>query len=92
MNYIQIYTRLMERSTTRTLGCYTERHHIHPKCMGGVNEPHNIAILTPEEHFIAHQLLVKIYPHNKELIFAANKGRVTINVKVSYYSSNKYLL
>lgn len=40
--------------------------------MGGSNKKENIAFLTPEEHYIAHQLLVKIYPDNKKLIFAAH--------------------
>ena len=31
----------------------------------------NIAILTPEEHYLAHLLLCKIYPNNKKLLFAA---------------------
>lgn len=32
----------------------------------------NLVVLTPEEHFVAHQLLVKMYPQNEKLIFAAN--------------------
>jgi hypothetical protein len=32
--------------------------------MGGSNNPENLVDLTPEEHYVAHQLLVKIYPHN----------------------------
>lgn len=31
----------------------------------------NLAVLTPEEHYLAHQLLVKIYPDNHLLINAA---------------------
>jgi len=38
--------------------------------MNGTDDDNNIAILTPEEHFLAHQLLVKIYPDNKNLIYA----------------------
>lgn len=50
---------------------YTERHHIVPRCLGGTNDPTNIVRLTPEEHYIAHQLLVKIYPGNNKLVYAA---------------------
>jgi hypothetical protein len=50
---------------------YFERHRIIPGCMGGKYINHNITWLTPEEHYVAHQLLVKIYPDNKSLIFAA---------------------
>jgi len=40
--------------------------------MGGDNQKENLVKLTAEEHFVAHQLLVKIYPENDKLIFAAN--------------------
>jgi hypothetical protein len=41
---------------------YVEEHHIVPKCMGGTNEKDNLVSLTAAEHFVAHQLLAKIYP------------------------------
>ena len=50
---------------------YTERHHILPKCMGGSNEKHNLVDLTAEEHFLAHQLLVKMYPDVRGVVYAA---------------------
>lgn len=28
--------------------------------------------MTPEEHYVAHQLLVKIHPENRKLVFAAS--------------------
>lgn len=70
MNYLRHYDALVQRANTRTLDGYVERHHITPRCMGGGDEPGNIAALTPEEHFVAHQLLVKIYPGNKKLVYA----------------------
>lgn len=48
-----------------------EEHHILPSCIGGNNNKDNLVFLTPEEHVIAHLLLVKIY-NNPELIYAAN--------------------
>lgn len=39
--------------------------------MGGDNERDNIIRLTPEEHFLAHQLLVKMFPGNAGLVYAA---------------------
>lgn len=71
MNYKQHYKKLMERSKSRTLDGYVEKHHIVPKCLGGTDDSANIAILTPEEHFLAHQLLVKIYPKSTPLIKSA---------------------
>lgn len=71
MNYQLHYNRLIERAKTRQLDCYVERHHIIPRCMGGTDSKDNLVKLTPEEHFLAHQLLVKIYPNNNKLVFAA---------------------
>jgi hypothetical protein len=63
MDYMAIYTRIIERARDRNLtNVYSERHHIVPKCMKGNNDASNIVRLTPEEHYVAHQLLVKIYP------------------------------
>jgi hypothetical protein len=42
-----------------------------PRCLGGSNSPRNIVYLTPEEHYVAHQLLVKMNPHSKRLSTAA---------------------
>lgn len=43
----------------RVLDCYTEKHHIIPKSMGGSNKKYNLVILTAREHYIAHLLLTK---------------------------------
>lgn len=40
--------------------------------MGGDDSVDNLVKLTPEEHVIAHLLLVKIYPDNPKLVYAAN--------------------
>ena len=61
----------MERSQNRVIEGYVEKHHIIPRCLGGTNDVSNIAVLTPEEHFLAHQLLVKIYPNCAPLVNAA---------------------
>jgi hypothetical protein len=70
MNYSKHYERLIERARTRMLDSYTETHHIVPRCVGGTNDLENLVELTPEEHFLAHQLLVKIYPGNRGLLYA----------------------
>jgi hypothetical protein len=71
MDYKKHYDKLMQRSKQRTLEGYVEKHHIIPRCLGGTDDIANIAILTPEEHFLAHQLLVKIYPKSFPLVKAA---------------------
>ncbi len=71
MDYIKHYMLLIEKATNRQLNEYVEEHHVVPKCIGGKDEEDNIVKLTPEEHYVAHQLLVKMYPNNDELVFAA---------------------
>lgn len=70
MNYQAHYDRLIARAKARALSGYIETHHVVPKCMGGPDSADNLVRLTPEEHFVAHQLLRKIYPHSKSLVYA----------------------
>ena len=70
MNYSKIYDSLVERAKNRKIEGYVERHHIVPKCMGGSNKKSNIVELTAREHYIAHKLLVEIYPNHKKLVYA----------------------
>ena len=70
MNYSLIYNNLMlkgqslhsTRQIEKSKGECFENHHIIPKCMAGSDDPDNLVYLTPEEHFLAHRLLIKIYP------------------------------
>jgi hypothetical protein len=71
MNYQKHYNNLIDRAKNRVLDGYVEKHHILPKCMGGSNEIENLVALTAEEHFVAHQLLIKIYPDEHKLVYAA---------------------
>ena len=72
MNYEKHYNLLINRAKTRSISGYTEKHHIIPKCMGGNDDASNLVELTAEEHYIAHLLLVKMYPNKGKLIYAAN--------------------
>lgn len=71
MDYQRIYDTLIERGKNRMLNEYTEKHHILPKCLGGTDDDSNLVELTPEEHYLCHQLLVKIHPNNAKLLNAA---------------------
>ena len=73
MNYKKHYDALIDRSKIRILGEneYNENHHIIPRCLGGNDNSENLVKLSPEEHYVAHQLLVKMYPDHKGLIWAA---------------------
>jgi len=46
-----------ERSKTEF---YYEKHHIHPKSLGGSEVKKNLVLLTAREHFICHYLLTKM--------------------------------
>ena len=41
--------------------------------MGGSDKAFNLVYLSAREHFIAHQLLVKIYPNHKRLVMALHR-------------------
>lgn len=74
MNYQKHYALLIQRAQTREKPiCYVERHHIIPLCLAGENKKSNVVALTAEEHFVAHQLLTKIHPQNRKLMFALNR-------------------
>lgn len=71
MNYKAHYKKLIEKSKDRIYSGYTESHHILPRCLGGSNDVSNLVDLTPEEHYVAHQLLIRIYPNEPKLVYAA---------------------
>lgn len=71
MNYAKIYDNLVARARGRVVDGYTEKHHIMPRCMGGSDDTENLVRLTASEHFLAHQLLVKMHPDEPKLAFAA---------------------
>lgn len=73
MNYANHYARLIARARGRVLSGYKEWHHIIPRCMGGNDEKTNLVALTGDEHYVAHQLLVKIHPGHAWLALAATR-------------------
>lgn len=66
MDYEKIYNNLIERkkSLARSLndGNNYDLHHILPRSLGGTDDESNLVLLTYKEHFVAHELLAKIYP------------------------------
>lgn len=87
MNYLLHYETIITRSKNRILNGYSEKHHIIPKCLGGLDNKSNIAILTGREHFICHQLLAKAYPDNPSLGSAAHM--MTVKSKNQSRSENR---
>lgn len=73
--YKRTYEQLIERGKLRgldknKLDGYYEKHHIIPRCVGGLDEDSNYVLLTRKEHILAHKLLFRIYDNNPKLIFA----------------------
>ena len=80
MNYKLHYEKLIKRAVQRgKIDEFTESHHILPRCMGGTDDADNLVDLLPREHYIAHLLLVKIYPDVSGLWFAAHMMASTKN-------------
>ena len=75
---------ITRKAANNLLGGYCEEHHVIPKCFfkddskddsigwleGDPNDKNNLVFLSAREHYIIHQLLVKIYPGNKQISFA----------------------
>jgi hypothetical protein len=96
MNYAKHYDAMMSLARDRKPLGYSERHHIIPKCMGGSNNKTNLVDLTGHEHFVAHQLLVKIHPHIGRLVFSllrmsaqCNNGRTFSWIRQRCAEENK---
>lgn len=70
MNYKNIHDLIINRAKNRNITTYTEKHHIIPKCLSGLDNNDNIVKLTAKEHFLVHKLLCEIYPDNNKLHYA----------------------
>lgn len=72
LNYQKIYNNLIEWAKINNVddSLYYEKHHILPRCLGGTDEAENLVKMTPEQHYVAHQLLIKLYPDSNGLWFA----------------------
>ena len=89
MDYQKHYDLLVKRGKSRKLEGYKERHHIVPRCMGGSDDASNLVDLTAEEHFLAHQLLVKITrKKNAKLVFALQM--MTLNASGGRNNNKRY--
>ncbi len=104
MNYQRIYNQIIDRSIKENRirikgGIYYENHHIIPKCLGGLDIPENLVLLTLREHFLVHWLLTEIHPENYSLCAAfylmanINKDKISsrmfVKAKIEYYKRKK---
>lgn len=58
--YIRWYNQIVKNAQSRVAEGYTERHHIQPRSLGGLDTTDNLVDLTAREHFVCHWLLTKI--------------------------------
>lgn len=58
--YFIWYHSIISAAKLRQPTGYTEKHHILPKSLGGLNNKENLVRLTAREHFICHHLLVRM--------------------------------
>jgi len=88
MNYKKIYKNLIlkvrKENRQKGTGLYYEKHHILPKCLGGLDDVKNYVLLNAKEHFIAHKLLTKMFPRNISIARAFNL--------MTHMNKNKYSL
>ena len=72
--YTKWYQTIIENAKNRVSDGYTERHHIHPRSLGGTDDKDNLVDLTAREHFICHWLLTKMHTGEAraKMIYALN--------------------
>jgi hypothetical protein len=72
MDYLKIYNSLIDNSKNKTFDKdqYFETHHVIPKCLGGTDNKNNLVKLTAREHFVAHWILFRLHPTNKQIAAA----------------------
>jgi len=93
MDYTRIYNQIIEHAQTHKLEGYIEKHHIVPKCMGGLDVKENIVELTAREHFLCHMLLCEIYPQEyklKHALFLMAIGKQKVKEKTYVIGSRVY--
>lgn len=81
MDYLKTYKALISKARTAKKEGYTEEHHIIPKSVYGqglldesglshVDDENNLVTLTAREHFVAHWLLHRVFPEDRNLALA----------------------
>jgi hypothetical protein len=96
--YSNLYYKITSNAKTRTIEGYTERHHIIPRSLGGINNKDNLVELTAREHFICHWLLIKMTEGNERIkmiyalqgMKAENKYQQRYHTKITSRVYEKY--
>jgi hypothetical protein len=66
MDYRKAYLSLINTARQTYFTEETERHHIIPRSLGGLDNEDNIIYLPIRQHYIAHLLLYKLYKNQYE--------------------------
>lgn len=73
----QKYNDLVENARKNPYDGYVERHHIIPRCLGGTNDVSNLVKLRGRDHFVAHQMLIEMFPVKSQewvkMVYALHK-------------------
>lgn len=83
--YIQLISRAQDRNWSKeTAPCYTETHHIIPKCCNGTDDPDNLVELTLNEHYLAHLYLAVANDNHGGLLTSVRviEGRLPLSSKL----------
>lgn len=92
--YTTTYYSIIYNAQARPLdtSIYTEKHHIIPKSLGGLNLSNNMVRLTAREHFVCHLLLIKMLTGNdKHKMAYALSRMLTSNKNHNRYSPSSKL-
>jgi hypothetical protein len=94
MNYKKIYDTIIFNRIDNPPTGYAEKHHIHPRSLGGDNTKENIVSLTAREHFICHFLLTKMYKKNTNSWYKMNHAFMIMKAsnidQYRYFNSRLY--
>ena len=86
--YTNWYYNIITNAKSRVVSpdTYTERHHVIPKSLGGLNSKDNLVRLTAREHFICHWLLTKMTlgQDQTKMIFALHRMNSSSNKQQRY--------
>jgi hypothetical protein len=88
--YTKWYFKIINKAKETVKQGYVEKHHIIPRCLGGLNTYDNLIELTAREHLVCHLLLIKMHDSDK-LKFALFKMLLGSNKQKRLTSSRWYV-
>jgi hypothetical protein len=105
MDYMAIYENILQRAWNRNwrsdrwkigkvpVNHPVEVHHIMPRCIGGTDDVHNLAVLTSKEHYLCHLILARFFkgvPKLKCAVSVMSKDSETKRKMQSEYMKQRH--